>query len=83
MESARYGSENQGTYGIVSLMVDAVLQAKSGVLYPATDALGPNDTVPANFISTDPIQGRVMLATVLSLLTGIIHVSSNKNLPNN
>ena len=56
-------------------MVGTVTQSYSGVLYPATTALGPNDTIPSGFISDDPNQGRLMVATVLSFLTGAIHVN--------
>ena len=76
--------KNQGTYAIVSLMVIESLKKYQGVLYPFLDeeekgkdfnSSSPSASIKSiEFISEDPMQGRVMVAMTLSFFSGIIQI---------
>lgn len=63
-----------GTFSIIALMVNNAVENGKGVLYEDVKAV--NKTVDtSNFISSDPTTAKIMIATSVSFLSGIIHVS--------
>ena len=69
-----------GTHGVISIMVGSILLKHAGVLYPNEDMMSSNTTdtnkTNINFISNDPIEAKIMIATSLTLLTGFVHVKN-------
>ncbi len=63
-----------GTYAIISLMVFTQTNKYEGKLFPSSSETATNNATNPDFISNDPIVARVMISTVLSLLSGILLV---------
>ena len=75
-----------GVYAIVAIMVKAITEGNAGVLYPTPAELASaalNGTMSSSaplidpgYLSNDPVQAKMQIGAALSLLTGIIQVSS-------
>jgi MFS superfamily sulfate permease-like transporter len=71
-----------GTYGVVALMVQSTLERYDGKLFSSEMVNETNnDTLPINsgFLSNDPDEARVMIASALAIYVGIIHVTLVKH----
>ena len=78
-----------GTYAIVSLMIGASVKNYEGVLYPKLSLRGVGNLTNSSyqdeamfdssgFISNDPQEAKIMIAGVLSLISGILLVKLKK-----
>jgi MFS superfamily sulfate permease-like transporter len=63
-----------GTYAIVSLMVLAPIQRYEGIWYPSEGSSNSTTENNSSFISNNPEEAKIIIATSISLIVGIIQL---------